>query len=231
MTTRMKTLGTLLLTMTIVGLSCPLVLAHDYWLSTENASVTTGEQVRVVLCSGHGFPKASTDTHGYLIHDAFVVGPEGNIEPIKATTNAEPHSATFRPSSNGTHLVCVSLTPPGKKEIGCWTSALVTVDNAGEASAPQTGDGMEIIIGAAPATLAVDSKLTISASYNARKIRALITVTREDGNISIMRSSPRRPAVLKIKKPGKYLIVASIAGKKCSLTFDVRNKQPHTIQK
>ena len=126
-------------------------------------------------------------------------------------------------------MVDVSLTGPKQKEPAYWTRSLVVVGGRSRAEdTRKTGNGMEIIPGVALQDLKVSASLPLSVAYDGRTIRALVSITREDGRVSHIRSSTRRPAMLKIKTPGRYLVVASVAGKRCSLTFHCHGETTST---
>ena len=202
--------------------SCLSASAHDYWLDPGDFRPATGAKAKILLCSGHSFPKMTADAHGHGVNDAIVVEPGGNAVPLTIDGDDESKWAKFDFRTNGTYIVCLSVAGAKKEEPTYWARALVIVGSAaGAEHALQTGKGMEIVPGAGLPEVAVNDSLPLSVAFDGRAIRALVTITREDGTVSHIRSSPRRPALLKIKKPGKYLVVASVAGKKCSLTFSV----------
>ena len=199
---------------------CLPTLAHDYWLTPAEFSPAVGTETTILLCSGHSFPKHSTDTHGYRVHEAFMMAPGGERVPLKVEDDGKSTSVRAAFQTNGTYMVCVSLTGPKKKEPAYWTRSLVVVGGrSGAKGTRQTGKGMEIIPGVALQDVKVNDSLPLSVAYDGRTIRALVSMTREDGGTSHIRASPRRPAMLKIKTPGRYLAVASVAGRRCSLTF------------
>jgi len=203
-------------------LLCRPVCAHDYWVDPGDFRPAVGAETTIRLCSGHSFPKKSADTHGYEVHEGRVITPSGVAVSLKVENSGEGKSAAFALQTNGTYMVCLSMTSPGKKEPSYWTRALVVA--GGEVRAKhelRTGKGMEIVPGTALHRLRVGDKLPLSVAYDGRMIRALVTTAREDGTVSHIRSSPRRPAMVKISKSGKYLAVASVAGRKCSLAFAV----------
>jgi hypothetical protein len=203
-------------------LLCLGAFAHDYWVDPGDFSPAVGAETNVVVCSGHSFPKISTDTHGYLVHDAFAMVPEGTNVSMTIESDDNRKSARIAFRTNGTYIVCLSMKDANKEEPSYWIQALVVVGNdTGDKNVSRIGKGMEIIMGSELSRLEVDDNVPLSVAYDGRKVRALVTITREDGTVSHIRSSPRRPAMLKIKKPGRYLVVASVAGKKCSLTFEV----------
>ncbi len=204
---------------TLLGCS---VHAHDYWIDPGDFRPPVGTEMTVQLCCGHSFPKASVDTHGHRVLDSRVVLPEGAAVALKTEDSSESLSAAFVFKTNGTHMVCLALARSGEKEPRYWTRALVAAGGEPRAGHElRTGEGMEIIPGTPLRELRVGDKLPLSVAYDGRTIRALVTTAREDGTVSHIRSTPRRPAMVKIAKPGKYLAVASVAGKKCSLTFVV----------
>jgi len=214
--------------LTVIGAACTCLpaSAHDYWLDPGDFSPEAGSQATIRLCSGHSFPKKSADTHGYSVHKTVVNTPGGTRIPLTVEDGNDGKWAKFTFATNGMHMVCMSMTAPKQKEPSFWTRALIVVGNsAGTEGYIQTGKEMEIVPGAELSGLAVGDSLPLSVAYNGRKIRALVTITQEDGRVSHIRSSPRRPAMLRTRKPGKYLVVASVAGKKCSLTFAVEDAQ------
>lgn len=199
---------------------CLPALAHDYWLTPGAFSPVVGAETKILLCSGHSFPKHFTDTHGYRVHEAVMMAPGGEHVPLTIEHDDKGTSARVAFQTNGTYMVSFSLTGPRKKEPTYWTRSLVVVgDRAGAEDNRQTGAGMEIVPGAGWQDLMVSDSLPLSVAYKGRTIRALVSITREDGTVSHIRSSTRRPAMLKLKTPGRYLVVASVAGNRCSLTF------------
>ncbi|MBT3294636.1 MAG: DUF4198 domain-containing protein [Verrucomicrobia bacterium] len=206
---------------TALWLSLP-VLAHDYWLTPGEFTPAVGTETEILLCSGHSFPKHSTDTHGYRVHEAVMMAPGGESIPLTIEHNDKGTSARVAFQTNGTYMVSFSLAGPKKKEPAYWTRSLVVVGDQSRAEDNrQTGTGMEIVPGAGWQDVKVNDSLPLSVAYNGRTIRALISISREDGRVSHIRSSTRRPAMLKIKTPGRYLVIASVAGNRCSLTFVV----------
>ena len=151
-----------------------------------------------------------------------MMAPGGESIPLTIEHDGKSTSAQVAFQSNGTYMVSFSLTGPKQKEPTYWTRSLVVVGGRSRAEDNrQTGKGMEIIPGTGWQDLKVNDSLPLSVAYNGRTIRALVSITQEDGTVSHIRSSPRRPAMLKIKQPGRYLVVASVSGSRCSLTFVV----------
>jgi hypothetical protein len=212
-------------------LLCLSAQAHDYWLTPGEFSPVVGAETKILLCSGHSFPKHSTDTHGYRVHEAVMLAPGGESVPLTIEDDGKSISARAAFLTNGTYMVCLSMTGPKKKEPTFWTRLLVIAGSQPGAMAHlQTGKGMEIVPGARLQDLRVNDSLPLSVAYGGRMIRALVSITGEDGMVSHIRSSPRRPAVLKIKKPGRYLIVACTSGSRCSLTFVVSKQEADSTE-
>lgn len=141
--------------------------------------------------------------------------------PLTIEHDGKSTSAQVAFQTNGTYMVSFSLTGPKQKEPAYWTRSLVVVGGRSRAEDNrQTGKGMEIVPDTGWQDLKVNDSLPLSVVHDGRTIRALVSITREDGRVSYIRSSPRRPAMLKLKTPGRYLVVASVAGNRCSLTFD-----------
>jgi uncharacterized GH25 family protein len=204
---------------------CLPALAHDYWLTPEEFSPAVGTETKILLCSGHSFPKHSTDTHGYRVHEAFMMTPGGERVPLKIEDDGKSTSVRAAFQTNGTYMVCLSMAGPKQKEPSYWTRSLLVVGGrSGAEESRQTGKGMEIVPGTALQDVKVNDRLPLSVAYDGRTIRALVSTTREDGRVSHIRASPRRPAMLKIKTPGRYLVVASVSGRRCSLTFIATTK-------
>ena len=221
----------LLLGLTGVVWLCLPATAHDYWLDPGDFDLAVGSHAEILLCNGHSFPERSTDTHGYIIHETVVIKPGGDVLPLTVETGDNGKSTKCVFETNGMHMVCLSMKGSKQKDPSYWVRALVFVgDPARTDGTCQTGKGMEIVPGSGVSGLKVDDTLSLSVVYDGRRIRALVTITREDGRVSHIRSSPRRPAMFRIKKPGKYLVVASVAGKKCSLTFAVGERRTDSGQ-
>jgi len=210
-------------------LLCMPALAHDYWLTPGEFNPVVGAETKILLCSGHSFPKHSTDTHGYRVHEAVMVAPGGESIPLGIEHDGKGTSAQVTFQTNGTYMVSFSLTGPKREEPTYWTRSLIVVGGrSGAEDHLQTGKGMEIVPSAGWQDLKVNDSLSLSVAYNGRPIRALVSITREDGRVSHIRSSTRRPAMLKIKIPGRYLVVASVAGSRCSLTFHCHGETTST---
>jgi uncharacterized GH25 family protein len=210
---------------------CLPALAHDYWLTPGEFSPAVGAETKILLCSGHSFPKHSTDTHGYRVHEAFMMAPGGERVPLTIEDDGKSISARAAFQTNGTYMVCLSMTGPKQKEPAYWTRSLVAVGGrSGAEDNRQTGKGMEIVPGAEWQDVKVNGSLPLSVAYNGRTIRALVSITREDGRVSHIRASSRRPAMLKIKTPGRYLVVASVAGRRCSLTFHRHGERSQALR-
>ncbi len=201
-------------------LMCLPVLAHDYWVDPVDSCSAIGVETEIMLCSGHRFPKQSDSGHGQVLQGGSVTAPDGRSVPLVVCKDAL--SAKFTFTTNGLHVICFSLMVPGAKEPTYWARSLVAVGGvAGRTEGLQACKGLAIVPGTELSKITVQDSLPLSVAYAGRRIRALVTIMREDGTVSHLRTSPRRPASVKIKKPGKYLVIASVAGKKCSLTFVV----------
>ncbi len=198
-------------------------LAHDCWLTVSNDTTSVGDKIKVQICKGHSFPKSSHGDHGPSLPTLTTRMPDGSDQVASITTNSSGSEAMIECKKEGLYLLAASLKKNANAEPHYWARTIVAVGDLSnkQLACPKMKRGLEIVTGDNFLHVAPGDTLRLSATYDGKPIRALLTITRKKGKTSHVRTSARRPANLTIDAPGQYLVIASITGMKCSLTFTV----------
>ena len=97
------------------------------------------------------------------------------------------------------------------------------VDSLGEIA---VSHGLEIVPTNAISLLETNSTVALTSVYNGKRVRSRLTILPAQGRSMTLSTTTNRAALLRITKPGKYLVTTTHKGKSCSLTFAIRKKKP-----
>lgn len=198
------------------------VSAHEHWLDIGNFQPAAGEKARILICSGHTFPKSTIILRDRLLHSMEVIRPDGKAVAYQPTAEKTCWAAEFSLESAGAYIITFSLKKPQLKEPLYWAKAILIV-GAGEDNENlyTVGKGLEIVPGRKLSELKKGETMPLTVFYNGSPVDASLSILPEAGKIMFLSTSSDRPAVLKIAREGRYLVTASYGGKGCALTFAV----------
>lgn len=118
------------------------------------------------------------------------------------------------------------MKKPQLKEPSCWANSIASVEAENDDTTFYSlGDGLEIVPQKKISGLRKGDRLPLILLYNGKQVSSTLSISPEDGKSYFMRTEKGRPALIKIKHEGRYLIRANYKGKGCSLTFYVRKPE------
>ena len=197
--------------------------AHEHWIDVDNFYPDTQTSACVRLCSGHYFPKSSFALNDKVLVGVTVHGPDGKAAGVTIAEEEKQRTGILVLASEGVHVVSFSLRRPRAREPSYEGKALLVVGNKGDdTSRYALGIGLELIPGKPVSELTPGDELPVSLRLNGEPLSGALSVSAEGGKTSSLRTEPDRPASLRLRKAGRYLVTASHGGRGCSLVFMVK---------
>ena len=213
-----------LATMLFALLAFPAVLfGHEHWITVDDFSPQQGASGRFYICSGHDFPRSQHLLGDRILHRARLVPPRGSDIPLSSLAAADGKLRTgdVRYGTQGVHLLCFELKKPQVDSPLFWAKAIVIVGETDDVSAYTAGKGLEVVPLAALSAARAGGEIPLAVFRDGKRVAATLNIIPEHGKSSILRTSEERPAQLKLKRAGRYLITCSHAGKACSLLISI----------
>ena len=197
--------------------------AHEHWIDVDNFYPDTGTSVCVRLCSGHYFPKSSFALKDKVLEGVTVRGPDGKAVAVTTAEEEKQRTGILALASKSVHVVSFSLRRPRAKEPSYEGKALLVVGSKeDDTSRYALETGLELIPEKPVSELTPGDELPVSLRLNGQPLSGSLSVSAEGGKTSSLRTEPDRPASIKLRKAGRYLVTASHEGRGCSLVFMVR---------
>jgi len=207
----------------IIGLCACTASAHEHWVDLETFYPAIGETNRISICSGHSFPKNSILLRKSLLHNLKVFLPDGKATAFKTTSQDKRWITDFVFKTEGVVIVSFSLKKPQIEEPLYRATAIVICGNTDKDKASySTGKGLEIVPTGKLSQAKKTGTLQLILLSNGKRVSARLTILPEHGKNTILSTTEKRPAELKITKGGRYLVTTSYKGKGCSLTFALK---------
>lgn len=199
--------------------------AHEHWIDLESFYPVKGEKTKIFICSGHYFPKSSFALSERLLHTQ-VIKPDKEIIVYKTMEEKNRRVGEVVFESTGTYIIRFFLKKPQLKEPLCWANSIAIVEAENDDTTFYSlGDGLEIVPQKKISGLRKGDRLPLILLYNGKQVSSTLSISPEVGKSYFMRTEKGRPALIKIKHEGRYLIRANYKGKGCSLTFYVRKPE------
>jgi len=197
--------------------------AHEHWIDSESFYPGVGDTVTVHVCSGHYFPRSSFCLKDNVLAGVTVRSADSPAADVKTTEEAKQRTGVlaFRPA--GVHMICFSLKRPRARAPSHEGKALLVVGEGEDAPASYVvGSGLELVPEKPVSSLAAGDELPLTVRMDGVRIAATLSVCAEAGGTSSYRTTPDRPAGVRVARPGRYLVTAGHMGRGCSLVFCVR---------
>ena len=197
--------------------------AHQHWIDTDNFYPSPGDTDRVYVRSGHYFPKAALKPAQNVLRGVVVRAPDGQTIPLTVEAGEKQWLGSLLPQAQGVYLVTFSLGPARAPQPKYEAKAILVVGTGGDsADSYALGTGLELIPGRAISELKPGDELPVSLALDGVPVAGELEVIPADGRSVVTKVSADQPALLSLRKAGRYLVTASIKGRGCSLVFYVR---------
>lgn len=210
----------------VLCLCASTALAHEHWIDVDNFYPHTGTSSCVRVCSGHYFPKSSFALKDKVLECVTVREPGGKAVTVTTVEEEKQRTGILPLASRGVKIVSFSLKRPRAKEPSYEGKALLVVGSkTDDTSRYALGTGLELIAGKPVSELTPGDELPVSLRLNGQPLSGTLSVSEEGGKTFSLRTQPDRPASLRIRKAGRYLVTARHKGRGCSLVFMVRERE------
>ena len=198
-------------------------LSHEHWIDPEDFYPVPGEKTVISICSGHYFPKSSFALANRLLDDTRIIGQDGKEYAYETRSEENRRVGEFSFESAGIHLITFSLMKPLLKELLYSAKSIVLVGKPTEDKISYTtGCLIEIVPGKDIFSLKRDEELPLKLLYNGKPTRSTFSISVNGKKNYFLQTNREGIARLKITAKGRYLITSSYKGKRCSLTFCIR---------
>jgi len=175
------------------------------------------------VCSGHYFPKSSFALKDKVLEGVTVRGPDGKAAAVTTAEEEKQRTGILTLASGSVHVVNFSLRRPRARAPSYEGKALLVVGNKGDdTSRYALGIGLELIPEKPVSELTPGDELLVSLRLNGQPLSGALSVSAEGGRTCSLRTEPDRPASIRLRKAGRYLVTAGHGGRGCSLVFMVR---------
>lgn len=202
-----------------------VTLAHDHWIVAETPA--PGEARTVLrICSGHGFPESDVRLAERLLANAVLVRPDGNVIPLRPAAQGKAWVSAVPLDEPGVWTASFVLQRPQTDKPFHRARCLIVVGERDDPDRYATGEGLEIVPGAALSRLTPGDVLPLSIRRDGSPVPGTISVIPEKGRASFLSASETRPAQLRISRPGAWLLTVSHEGTSFALTFAVAPQIP-----
>jgi len=198
-------------------------MAHEHWIDADCFYPGAGGTVTIHVCSGHYFPKSSFALKDKVLEGVMVQGAGGKAIAVTTAEEEKRRTGILTLASGGVHVVSFSLKRPRAKEPSYEGRALLVVGSkTDDTSRYAMGIGLELIPEKPVSELMPGDALPVSLRLNGEPLSGSLSVSAAGGKTSSLRTEPNRPASIRLRKAGRYLVTASHEGRGCSLVFMVR---------
>lgn len=197
--------------------------AHEHWVDVSDFYPSKGDTVAVHVCSGHYFPKSAIVLKDKVLEGFHLWGPEQEPVDVETVAGEKRRSGVVVIEGEGVHVLEFSLRRPRAPEPSFEAKSLVVVNAEKDHWAGYgLGRGLELIPEKAISGLKVGDQLPIFVALDGKRVGASLEVLVEKGKASFLKSKSDHSAIVRIRKTGRYLVMASVRGRGCSLVFEVR---------
>jgi hypothetical protein len=206
----------------VTFLAAPCAFAHEHWIDVETFYPEVGDSVGVYLCGGHYFPKSEMAVKDNVI-DAFGVRcGSDSLVTIPTVREKKRRTGVLAVASAGVHVLTLTLKRPKANDPSFEAKALVVVDPTTDSPERYVlGQGLELAPHASLSGLEPGDELPISLILDGTPIPASLEVVPEKGKTLFLRAETDAPAVIRLRKAGRYLVTAHVGGRGCSLVLQV----------
>ncbi len=189
------------------------VFGHGHWIIPVSR---VGQEIKVVIGSGHHFPNSEISLSDRIIHTFFVRTSLGKEIPLRSDIKKDRRVAKYTAALNGSYIFGFELRRPGMDESIFFGKTIV--GNKYDATFI-LGHGLEIALHAPPV---LGKDLSLSILLDGKQVAGRISILRHGGRALKLSTSKIRTAIYNVKKAGSYLLSTSYKGKESTLTFVVK---------
>jgi hypothetical protein len=200
--------------------------AHEHWIEARPPRPAAGETVAVHIGSGHAFASSAFALGDKVIHGVALQTPGGESVTVATAVDGDGRTGTVTVASAGVHVLCLTLKRRRAAAPGYEARTILPAGDGGDDPARYAqGRGLEIVPGAALSALVPGGELPLRLYMDGVAVEGTLEVYPEGRKARFLRTAPDRPARLRLSRPGRYLAVAHVRGRGCSLVFSVGEAQ------
>lgn len=199
--------------------------AHDLWIDAEDMFTAPGSQLTVHICGGHHFPECDFAVKEQMIGGLYLRSPDGPAVLVETTAADKMRTGSVRIDTAAVHLLTLSLFR-GKLEEPVYEMKTLIIPPGCEDDPAlyESGEGFEIVPAAPVTGTGKEDELPLCLMLDGERIEGEIVVFPEHGRASYLKTDAEEAAVLSIGGTGRYLAVASVDGRQCSLVLMIREE-------
>lgn len=197
--------------------------AHENWIHADCFGPEAGQTVKVHLCSGHYYPKSSFAVQDKVLQDISWQRPDGTRVSLETVPEDMQRTGTLTAEIAGAHILSFTLKRPHAPAPGYEGKAILVAGNGSDSTNRYAwGVGLELVPEQPVSTLRCGDKVGIFLHMDGRRVAGSISATVAGGKTELLTSGTDRPAVLTLRKAGRYLVTSSHEGRGASLVFEVQ---------
>lgn len=206
-----------------IALACwPLVAgAHEFWVLMEPPAPAAGTEATVVVGGGHYFPSSVLVVQDRLVRSLEWRSPGGAVAPVETRPVEGRRVGALTAHEPGAHVLTLVVQKPQLAQPEWWARAWFQAGEGTQAGYHADGHGLEIVPAGDLAALRPDATLALLLQQDGAPIEGRIAVVAEAGGTDWLTCRPDQPAVLTLRKAGRYLLTYTKGNQSCSLTFHV----------
>lgn len=207
----------------LIALACwPLAAgAHDFWVLVDPPVPTVGGVVTVVVGGGHYFPSSVLVVQDRLVRTLELRSPGGTVAPVETKPVDGKRVGTLTAHEPGAHVLTLVVQKPQLAQPEWWARAWFQAGEGTTTGYHADGRGLEIVPTGDLAALRPDATLALRLQHDGAPIEGKVAVVAEAGGTDWLTCRPDEPAVLTLRKAGRYLLTFTKGNQSCSLTFHV----------
>lgn len=196
--------------------------AHGHWIDLDRFNPEIGKAVNLFVRSGHYFPKSGQKLSEKVMQGVTARRPDGQTLAVEIAAGEKEWLGTFTPQEGGVYVIAFSLKRP-RAPAPNYEGKAILVAGPGSDSADRyaLGSGLELIPEKSVSELKPGDELPVWLTLDGVKVEGEVKIVPANGKSTTARTGAEKPAVVKLRDEGRYLLTASVKGRGCSLVFHI----------
>ncbi|MCU0638600.1 MAG: DUF4198 domain-containing protein [Candidatus Krumholzibacteria bacterium] len=200
----------------------PAARSHEHWFDPGDFYPSAGAATSLRVCSGHHYPESGFAVKDEVLGGVILAAPGGGTSKVPTARGEISHAGSFTTATEGVHILSLALRRPGAADPAFELKAIIVAGGKDDPSAYSTGKGLEIVPLASLAEAAAPCGIPCGILLDGERIEGSLTLFDDGGGSAALKADRESPALVAVKRAGRYLLVAQAAGRECSLVFEVR---------
>lgn len=217
-----QSLVSALLGLFLVAWPANTVRAHEHWIDVDDFRPATPTNVTINICSGHYFPRSSFALQDKVLQDVELFAADGTTTSVQTTVLGKQRTGSVRLESEGVSLLRFTLKRPRAKAPSYEGKTILVTENGPDQIARYAvGHGLELLPLQPVTGMRPGDALPLVLLLDRQRVAGSLEASVEGGKSSFLKTEVDKPAMLRLAKPGRYLVTAHAKGRGCSLIFRI----------